>query len=103
MRCFILKELKKKKYHFLDSNVPIMLEDLQKKVIELPKSKHLEEVGHDPKYYHYHRILSQLVKKCFILKELMMNLAKQGKTHSNLDELVESNHATITFGSFDPF
>ena len=54
MRCFILKELKKKKYHFLDSNVPIMLEDLQKKVIELPKSKHLEEVGHDPKYYHCH-------------------------------------------------
>ena len=41
-RCrFTLKELEKKKYHFLDSDVPNMLEDLlQKNVIELPECKH---------------------------------------------------------------
>ena len=31
-----------------------------------------------------------------------MRLAKQGRIHLDLDEVVESNHATITFGSFDP-
>ena len=38
-RCrFTLKELKEKMYHFLDFDVPSMLEDmLQKKIIDLPK------------------------------------------------------------------
>ena len=47
-RCrFTLKELEEKKYHFPDSNVPSMLEDLlQKNVIKLPKCKRLEEMGH---------------------------------------------------------
>ena len=31
-----------------------------------------------------------------------MKLAKQGRIHLDLDEVVESNHATVTFGSFDP-
>ena len=42
------------------------------------------------------------MEKCFILKDLIMKLAKQGRIHLNLDEIVESNHATFTFGSFDP-
>ena len=57
-RCrFTLKELKEKKYHFPDYDVPNMLEDLlQKKVIELSKCKHLEEMGcvNDSNYYYYH-------------------------------------------------
>ena len=79
-RCrFTLKELEEKKYHFPDSDVPHMLEDLlQKKVAKLPKYKHLEEMGHvnDPNYYHYHRIVSHPMEKCFILKDLIMKLAK---------------------------
>ena len=31
-----------------------------------------------------------------------MKLAKQGRIHLDLDEVVESNHATVTFGSIDP-
>ena len=30
-----------------------------------------------------------------------MKLAKQGRIHLDLDEIVESNHATVTFESFD--
>ena len=31
-----------------------------------------------------------------------MKLAKQGRIHLDLDEVVESNHAIITFGFFNP-
>ena len=31
-----------------------------------------------------------------------MKLAKQGRIHMDLDEVVKSNHATVTFGSLDP-
>ena len=102
---FTLKELEEKKYHFLDSDVPNMLEDLvQTKVIELLECKRLEEMGrvNDLNYCHYCRIVSHPVEKCFILKDLIMKLAKQGRIHLDLDEIVESNHATVTFGSLDP-
>ena len=84
-----MKELEEKKYHFLDSNMPNMLEDLlQKKVIELPECKHPEKMGYvnDPNYCHYHRIVSHPMEKCFILKYLIMKLAKQGRIHLDLDE-----------------
>ena len=56
-RWFTLKEFEEKKYHFHDSDVPNMLEDLlQKKVIELPECKRLEEMGrvNDLNYCDYH-------------------------------------------------
>nr|CAN62971.1 hypothetical protein VITISV_032943 [Vitis vinifera] len=61
-------------------------------------------MGHvnDPNYYHYHRIVGHPMEKCFISKDLIMKLAKQERIHLDLDEVVESNHATVTFGSFDP-
>ena len=31
-----------------------------------------------------------------------MKLAKQGRIHLDLDQVVESNHAIVTFGSLDP-
>ena len=31
-----------------------------------------------------------------------MKLSKQGRIHLDLDEVVESNHATITFGFLNP-
>ena len=105
-RCrFTLKELEEKRYLFPNSDVPSMLEDLlQKKIIELPECKRPKEMGrvNDPNYCHYHRIVSHPVEKCFILKELIMKLAKQGIIHLDLDEVVESNHATVTFGFLDP-
>ena len=56
----------------------------------------------DPNYYHYHRIINHPMEKHFILKDLIMKLIKQGRIHLDLDEVVESNHAIVTFGSFDP-
>ena len=102
---FILKELEEKKYPFPDFDVPNMLEDLlQKKVIKLLECKHPKRMGrvNDPIYYHYHRIVSHPMEKCFILKDLIMKLAKQRRIHLDLDEVVESNHAIVTFESFDP-
>ena len=40
--------------------------------------------------------------KCFILKYLIIKLAKQGRLHLDLDEVVELNHVTVTFGSLNP-
>ena len=61
-RCwFTLTELEEKKYHFPNSDVPSMLEDLlQKKVIELPECKRPKEMGcvNDLNYCHYHQIVS---------------------------------------------
>ena len=61
-------------------------------------------MGHvnDPNYCHYHRIVSHLVEKCFILKDLIMKLAKQGRIHRDLDEVVESNNVTVTFRFLNP-
>ena len=101
---FTLKELKEKKYHFPNSNVPNMLEDLlPKNVIELHECKRPEEMGHvkDLNYCHYHRIINHSMEKCFILKYLIMKLVKQRRIHLDLDETIKSNHATVTFGSFN--
>ena len=56
----------------------------------------------DPKYYKYHRVVSHTVDKCFILKDLILRLAKEGKILLDLDEVVRSNHAMFTFGSPSP-
>nr|CAN74397.1 hypothetical protein VITISV_011203 [Vitis vinifera] len=56
----------------------------------------------DPNYCHHHRIVSHPMEKCFILKDLIMKLAKQERIHLDLDEVVESNHVTVTFGSLNP-
>ena len=46
-RQFTLKELEENKYHFPDSDVPNMLEDLlQKKVTKLPKCKRPKEMSY---------------------------------------------------------
>ncbi|KAI5312468.1 hypothetical protein L3X38_041641 [Prunus dulcis] len=82
-----------------------MLEDLlEKKVIELLECKPPEEMNrvNDPKFYKYHRIVSHPVEKCFVLKELIMNLARQGRIELDVDEIADANVATIVFGSFDP-
>ena len=42
------------------------------------------------------------MEKCFVLKDLILRLAKEGKILLDLDEAVGSNHATFTFGSPSP-
>ncbi|KAM1669882.1 hypothetical protein PS2_043221 [Malus domestica] len=56
----------------------------------------------DPKYCKYHRIVSHPVGKCFVLKELIMKLAQQGRIELNLEDTAATHTTTIAFGSFDP-
>ena len=73
-----------------------MLEDLlQKKVIELPECKRPEEMDrvNDLNYCHYH---PSSCGDMFRFKR-----SHNETLHLDLDEVVESNHATVTFGLFD--
>ncbi|KAM2292456.1 hypothetical protein ACFXTI_027193 [Malus domestica] len=82
-----------------------MLDDLlEKKVIELPECKRPEEMNriNDPKYCKNHRIVSHHVGKCFVLKELIMKLAQQGRIELDLEDTAATHTTTIAFGSFDP-
>uniref|UniRef100_A0A2N9GIS1 Uncharacterized protein n=1 Tax=Fagus sylvatica TaxID=28930 RepID=A0A2N9GIS1_FAGSY len=104
-RRLTLKEMKEKTYPFLDFDVLGMLKDLlEKEVIKLPECKWPKEMVHtnDPKYYKYHRVVSHTVEKCFVLKDLILRLAKEGKILLDLDEAIGSNHATFTFKSPSP-
>ncbi|KAL0295969.1 UNVERIFIED_CONTAM: hypothetical protein Sradi_6649000 [Sesamum radiatum] len=88
-----------KQYPFLDSDVSRMLNTNH---IELPKMKWPEEVGKtdDPKYCKYHRLVGHPIHDCFIFKDKVMQLARQGKISLEKDNAA-SNLITITFGSFD--
>ncbi|KAM2657977.1 hypothetical protein EV1_013288 [Malus domestica] len=100
-----LRELEQKAYPFPDSDMDAMLDDLlEKKVIELPECKRPEEMNriNDSKYCKYHRIVSHLVGKCFVLKELLMKLAQQGRIELDLEDTAATHTTTIAFGSFDP-
>ncbi|KAM1818814.1 hypothetical protein ACFX11_000569 [Malus domestica] len=100
-----LRELEQKAYPFPDSNMDAMLDDLlEKKVIELPECKRPEKMNriNDPKYCKYHRIVSHVVGKCFVLKKLIMKLAQQGRIELDLEDTAATHTTTIAFGSFDP-
>ncbi|KAM1945123.1 hypothetical protein ACFX13_000143 [Malus domestica] len=87
-------------YPFPDADVVAMLDNLlENKVIELPECKHPEEMNrvNDPRYWKYHHIVSHPVGKCFILKELIMNLAQQGKIKLDLEDTVVMHTTTIAF------
>ncbi|KAH7838039.1 hypothetical protein Vadar_021374 [Vaccinium darrowii] len=94
-----LKELQEKRYPFPNADVLSMLEDLlEKNVIQLRECKCPKEMGkvHDPRYCHYHRIVSHSTEKCFVLKELIADLARKKKIVLDVDEVAESNHTFIT-------
>ena len=99
-----LKEKQKQKYHFLDSNVSSMLDELLKsKLIQLPESKRPKEANrvNDPNYCKYHRLISHPIEKCFVLKDKIMELHKKGKVEFD-DEAASSNLALITTASPQP-
>ena len=101
-RRLTLKEMEEKTYLFPNADVQGMLKNLlEKNVIKLPKCKRLEEMGHTsgPKYYVYHRVVSHPVEKFFILKDLILRLANEGKILLDLDETAKVNHATFVVGS----
>ncbi|KAL0366237.1 UNVERIFIED_CONTAM: hypothetical protein Sradi_3513800 [Sesamum radiatum] len=95
----ILKELQEKEYPFPDSDVPYIFNELlERKLIELPESKRPDEVGrvNDPKYCKYHRVVSHPIERCFVVKEKIMALAKEGKIILDVEETVGTNVASIT-------
>jgi len=90
-----LKELQEKKYPFLDSDLPRMMEDLlEKGVIQLLELKRHEDVGWttNPQCRHYHKMVGHPLEKCVTLKERIMRLIKDGMIILDLDDVVETNH-----------
>ena len=86
---------------FLDADMPEMLEQLLKlQLIILPECKRPEEMGKvdDPNYCKYHRIISHPIQKCFVLKELIMKLAKERKIDLDFNDVDQSNLAIFSWG-----
>ena len=54
-----------------------------------------------PSYCKYHRIISHPIQKCFMLKEIIIKLAKEKKIDLDYDEVVKANHTTIACGSLN--
>ena len=81
-RQLTLKEMKEKTYLFPNADVQGMLENLlEKNVIKLQECKCPKEMGrtNNPKYCVYHRVVSYPMEKCFVLKDLILRLANEGK------------------------
>jgi len=111
-----LKERQEKVYPFPDSDISRMLDDLlEANIIELPEVKRPEEANQvdNPNYCKYHRLISHLVEKSFVLKDKIMRLHENGDIIFD-DEIAASNITTmvnlgprqslptISFGSFEP-
>ena len=52
----------------------------------------------DLNYCKYHRIISHPIQKCFVLKELIIRLAKERKIDLDLNDVAQSNLATFFCG-----
>ena len=92
-----LKEMMAKQYPFLDSDVPKIFDELlQNNLIELPEMKRPEEQrrSNDPKYCKFHRLVSHPIQDCFVFKEKVMRLAREGKI-----TLVEENASVNTISA----
>ncbi|KAA0068201.1 retrotransposon gag protein [Cucumis melo var. makuwa] len=82
-----------------------MLEQLiEKQLIQLPERKRPEQVGKvdDPNYCKYHRVISHPVEKCFVLKELILKLARENKIELDIDEVAKTNHVAVNMTSSVP-
>jgi hypothetical protein len=93
-----------------------MLDDLlESNIIELPEVKRPDEANQvdNPNYCKYHRLISHPIEKCFVLKDKIMRLHKNGDIVFD-DEVAASNVTTmvnlgprqslptISFSSFEP-
>ncbi|KAA0059024.1 retrotransposon gag protein [Cucumis melo var. makuwa] len=82
-----------------------MLEQLlENQLIQLPECKRLEQVGKvdDPNYCKYHQVISHPVEKCFVLKELILKLAREKKIELDINEVAQTNHVAIEMTSNVP-
>ncbi|KAL0302412.1 UNVERIFIED_CONTAM: hypothetical protein Scaly_3033400, partial [Sesamum calycinum] len=90
-----------REYPFLDSDVPGIFDDLlEANLIDLPEMKRPEEAERkdDPKYCKYHRLVGHAIQDCFVFKDKVMQLARQGKISLEEDSAatnvitIESEH-----------
>ncbi|KAA0050543.1 retrotransposon gag protein [Cucumis melo var. makuwa] len=74
---------------------------IEKQLIQLPVCKRPEQAGKvdDPNYCKYHRVISHPVEKCFVLKELILKLARENKIELDIDEVAQTNHVTVNMTS----
>ncbi|KAH0665732.1 hypothetical protein KY285_026938 [Solanum tuberosum] len=92
-----LKEIQRKDYPFLDSDVSAIFDELlEMKLFELPEMKRPDEAGNsdDPKYCKYHRLVGHPIEKCFVFKDKIMDLAREGKIELE-DEKLSSNQVSV--------
>ena len=50
----------------------------------------------DPNYYKHHCIIGHSIQKCFLFKDHIMKLGKERMIDLDTDEVVGSNHTTIS-------
>ncbi|XP_012838511.1 PREDICTED: uncharacterized protein LOC105959033 [Erythranthe guttata] len=99
-----LKEMQEKEYPFPESDVSHIFDELlARKLIDLPEPKRPEEVGmmDDPKYCKYHRVVGHPIGKCFVVKEKIMRLARDGKIILDTEDVAYSNVTSVTSLSSD--
>ncbi|KAL0379306.1 UNVERIFIED_CONTAM: hypothetical protein Sradi_3236100 [Sesamum radiatum] len=96
-RKLTLKEMQVRQYPFLDSDVSGIFDDLlEANLIDLPGMKRPEEAERkdDPKYCKYHCLVGHTIQDCFVFKDKVMQLARQGKISLEEDS-EETNVVTI--------
>ncbi|XP_012849590.1 PREDICTED: uncharacterized protein LOC105969382 [Erythranthe guttata] len=102
-RRLTLKEMQAREYPFLDTDVAGIFDDLLSlKLIELPEMKRPEEANKtdDPKYCKYHRLVGHAIHDCFVFKDKIMQLTRQGKI--SLEEIsANTNFIVSSFESLD--
>lgn len=73
-------------------------EMLREGVLMLPQMKHLEEARRvdNPNYCKYHRLVGHPIQNCFVFKDKVMELAKQGRIILE-EEKSPANQMTVVF------
>ncbi|KAL0416489.1 UNVERIFIED_CONTAM: hypothetical protein Slati_3480800 [Sesamum latifolium] len=102
-RKLTLKEMQARQYPLLDSDVFGIFDDLSEaNLIDLSKMKRPEEAKRkdDPKYYKYHRLVGHVIQDCFVFKDKVMQLARQGKISLEEDSAT-TNLLSTKCGSLD--
>ncbi|KAL0352212.1 UNVERIFIED_CONTAM: hypothetical protein Scaly_1609900 [Sesamum calycinum] len=102
-RKLTMKEMQVREYPFLDSDVPRIFDDLlEANLIDLPEMNRPEEFEQkdDLKYYKYHLLVGHAIQDCFVFKDKVMQLARQGKISLEEDPAA-TNATTIESGHVD--
>ncbi|KAL0282755.1 UNVERIFIED_CONTAM: hypothetical protein Sangu_2479200 [Sesamum angustifolium] len=92
-----------REYPFLDSDVSGISDDLlEANLIDFPEMKLPEEAERkdDSKYYKNHRLVGHATQDCFMFKDKVMQLARQGKISLEEDSAA-TNSITIKTGHVD--